>query len=744
MAQNIGSALLGGFQGAMAMGQQRRENQLARDRLEMEGRRLDQVDRQFVFDQEKFEDTRKTNEAARLETERKQARENNDQWIRSNYPWLTTNRLNIDMDKVRAGVESGDKATSAFLLDIVNRSNAIPKGSKATEIVATPGGGYSVTIVNADGSQGGLTVDGTSNPDSPMKQFAPGEVAAIANTYYRTQIASNSNIFDPFMMSNYENLTDAEIAALEDLQRESTVFNSIPQEGGASRAAASIISSTQSPDERNSVVEQIATDTGAPPRQTRPASQTQRAETKSEYPGKWTSSMTPEEALAWADNPDNLGKKAPFNEREFTDWELWKEQQGGATSASASQDTGSDVQRDTDIERLQKLSSMPGLNAMMRANPSVKEEYESLKSRYSPKEVEAFELRKLVNKPGRAAAKDNEWRAAKERLTQLEKEIAEEKASSIIPADPAAAEEFNQFAETVADLPPEEIVAAAESGDVQVTPAVAQGVADKLQEKNIRKVSDLKRLNLRDRAITRAVIIASPGVPPNIRQQYAVEMSNLFQTGVPSISAAQAEANRIAWAGIENDRANIGLRAREGQRATGKDLREIIDKNTETAVGFVEATRDIFLPEDEDKKRPSRPLLTRDRADDWINQALPSQLLQINNAQSPLERDRLIDAMNQGMSWTLAALAQDGDAGIFETMVSWFRSDPGAVSNPADFRLQRVRMTEADGKPVSFYYVDERGNRTGTAISARQIQNKSPDLYEALYAASKHNRDRQR
>ncbi len=224
----------------------------------------------------------------------------------------------------------------------------------------------------------------------------------------------------------------------------------------------------------------------------------------------------------------------------------------------------------------------------------------------------------------------------------------------------------------------------------------------------------------------------------------SLEMSNLFQTGVPSISAAQAEANRISWAGIENDRANIGLRAQEGQRAQDSTVRRIIDENTETAVGFVEATRDIFLPEDEDKERPSRPVLTRDRADAWINQALQTQLLQINRAQSPLERDRLIDAMNQGMSWTLAALAQDGNAGIFETMVSWFRSDPGAVSNPADFRLQRVRMTEADGKPVSFYYVDERGNRTGTAISARQIQNKSPDLYEALYAASKHNRERQR
>jgi hypothetical protein len=542
------------------------------------------------------------------------------------------------------------------------------------------------------------------------------------------------------------------------MQRETAVANTVPKEGGASRAVANVIAESDLEGTKADVVGMVENDIGITPQpgqqQNRVSAQNSAGADVAEDDVYRFEDFTPEELdqvkteyekLGMDPLPVNRGPEAfnriPMEKRKAL-FDAIRTRGGDAATASA---TASATDDNNGIKRLIELEAANQSGPRRRRGGPIPDNSEltQLRSQYSPKEVEAYQLRQRVNRRGR---KDSQWQAAKERLTQLESEIAAEKQSAIAPDDPALAEQLTAFADEIADLPPEEIDEGVANGKIKVSSEVASAVADKLQENDIRNVRDLKRLNIRDRAIARAVIIASPGVPDQIRIRYAQEMSNLFETGVPSISAAQSEANRIAWAQIDNSNENTQLRKAEFERGVRNDsveqegkARKIITDNTEKGVGFLQQTRDIFQPEDDKGRRPSSPILTRDRANAWVTQAFPEQLYEIDASQTKFERGRLIKAMNQGISYTLAALASDGDAGLKEAFLSWFRPNTEGNVNPADFDIQRVRMvTNNSGNPVSFYYVDARGNRTGTAVPARAVQNISEDLYQALFEAANH------
>jgi hypothetical protein len=258
MAQDLGSAILAGIQGAQAMGQQRIRNQLAQDELAQGERRIGLLQRQVAVD----EDTnrRAVEEANRLNTIR-----DNDKLVQglNAAGFLTKNMLSIDGDKLGRGISSGDRTAIRIGLDLVNRSGELPPGSLAEAIQPLPGGGYAITVRNKDGSRGAVTRDGSSNPDSEVVNFDARTLANLGNLYYQTQVVSNSSLISPtiFRAQQQRVVTDAERNnELDRIDRKNTILNSLPVAGGARRSAASVLASGSTPDEENQILDRLEAD----------------------------------------------------------------------------------------------------------------------------------------------------------------------------------------------------------------------------------------------------------------------------------------------------------------------------------------------------------------------------------------------------------------------------------------------------------------------------------------------------
>jgi hypothetical protein len=258
MAQDLGSAILAGIQGAQAMGQQRIRNQLAQDELAQGERRIGLLQRQVAVD----EDTnrRAVEEANRLNTIR-----DNDKFVQglNAAGFLAPNMLSIDGDKLRNGINSGDRTAISIGLDLVNRSGELPKNSRAEAIQPLPDGGYAITVRNEDGSRGVVTRDGSSNPDSEVVNFDARTLANLGNLYYQTQVVSNSSLISPTIFRAQERRVDADAARnelIDRIDRKNTILNSLPVAGGARRAAASALASASTPNEENQILDRLEAD----------------------------------------------------------------------------------------------------------------------------------------------------------------------------------------------------------------------------------------------------------------------------------------------------------------------------------------------------------------------------------------------------------------------------------------------------------------------------------------------------
>ena len=254
--------LLSGIQGVQTMAQQRRENQYRQDALaldrqrlsqqaESERRRAAQEDRRFgldtrrlAFDEKDFDFRLKSYEEGAPQREatyqgtllgnQAQALANvqaaeqinanrvrdrgllNDQII-TGYQALNildpTDPTKFNREAIRAGIERGDAPYIDLLLAAATNSGSLPEGTVAESIQPLPNGGYAVTVRNADGSQGAVTEDASSRPDSRVVEFSPGRLAGIADLTYKTTVLSNQSKFDLSAFRGMENLINTEDAA---------------------------------------------------------------------------------------------------------------------------------------------------------------------------------------------------------------------------------------------------------------------------------------------------------------------------------------------------------------------------------------------------------------------------------------------------------------------------------------------------------------------------------------------------
>ena len=127
-------------------------------------------------------------------------------------------------------------------------------------------------------------------------------------------------------------------------------------------------------------------------------------------------------------------------------------------------------------------------------------------------------------------------------LADLDKRLSDRDGEKTVKLDlnwgPDAFPVVEEVGEQLADKSAEGIQQAVESGEVQVTPQLANQTRVAMQQAGVKELSDLAKMQRRDAAVAAAVLIASSD---NAAERMALRqgIENIFETGTLSFSARQ-------------------------------------------------------------------------------------------------------------------------------------------------------------------------------------------------------------
>lgn len=627
--QDFGSGLLSGIQGAMAFNQQRRDN-AARDReLAQADRRLDLAEQDYEFRLRSYDEGAEqraaTLEGTRL-TNTAQDQLNKDNAFKAR---TTTNNeiikgyqaldildrqdpTKFNRDAIRAGVESGSAPHIQLLLATATQSGILPEGSVAESIQALPDGGYAVTVRNADGSQGVVTEDGSSRPDSTVVEFSPGQLAGLAETTYKMNVLSNQSIYDVGMLRAQQTRIDADAEAadidsqigdkLAEIEYQRQVVAAIP-DAGAQRAAVSAISAAETPEEQAQITDAIAQDVGVEPRERPkgyPVGQAERRQRQNRVASGGASDAQPEQALTGFSTPET-------------------------------------------------------------------------------------------------------------------------------------AKQADDISQQTEGMTTQEVNEAVSSGDVVVSSELINETARVMKDAGIQDLADLKKLNNKDRALARAVILASTG-DAAMRNRMSDEINNIFETGVASMSLKDAEGVRQTDETLRIRNSELRQKIREFNRNVGKDEQTRIDAAASNSAAFQKDSLALFFGENGDENNLNAATARR-----FSRTVLAPYLSVASASATPAEEGYYQRGLNTALSLAVAGLAAEEEGGVFETLASFFRADAIDRTTGSDFDLSRVRMETRGGKPTKFYYTGPNGETLDEGIDAVDLQRLDDTIYKIVVDAATKN-----
>ena len=214
----------------------------------------DRAERQLVLAEQ---------EGARLSTKERErldvAAANGTMTLIDNAGFLNDTKTRIDGKKLAAGLEAGDAQARSVALGIARSNRLIDPSVKDARWVKGPNDGWVIQTSNEDGSFGVITLDGSSDPDSPVASFKTLEDfvnvtnEALANTLkYQTK-------FDNSAALAAEGIVTADYAGLED------AIAGLPQEQqvATKRGVIATAANIDDPAEKQKFIDSVAS--GEPP-----------------------------------------------------------------------------------------------------------------------------------------------------------------------------------------------------------------------------------------------------------------------------------------------------------------------------------------------------------------------------------------------------------------------------------------------------------------------------------------------
>jgi hypothetical protein len=709
--------ILGGAQSVQAYGQQQFQNKLNTAKFEEQKRQYDQS---YALNVEQFNINDVYNKDANKRLNAQEARDAdkagidavtaaNDKYYETldMGGYLSQDRMSLNYNKINEDIAAGRNsdrfgAAEQIILGFATQFGNLPEGSKATSVEALEGGGYAITVTNADGSKGVVTEDGTSGPESSVVRFQPGQLGRLANTQFQREIATNTNKFDPTVMRTNLNLIDADSNKqavndqdrdfLAEKQYEKQVVDTAKQTGSVPliRGVETAIA-----DGGPEVTQKIGDDLGVPKPQ---------ATVK-------TSAAEADDSETPADDPMNTWSLDDVD----------RTTRGGQLIAS--------------IEGVSKRSANPrGARAV-----TPEKQRDKLMARKA-------ELEKTISNAEALRAKSPNFKVDPKRdnlpknkaeLEQINAYLDKDK-PVLFAADPAT----DTVAEQAVGKTTEQIEQGVNDGTIKVDSATVQTVAEKLKREGIRELRDLKRLAAKDSAIARAAIIAS-SEDINIRKQMATEMTNILDTPYNSksvnkkdmLSLQDSAADRTyKYKNLAND---IATTRRSWNDAANKEASDVLAGAIDIYYG-PDGDQQNFDYDSAAKFLRGKPfnkfniwLKQSDRTDEEITNAMPG--------------------MAATLSLTLAALAGEESGGIRESVIDFISRDEVEDStDPADFDVSRIRVDDPGvdengrSKATKIYYTDEDGNILDQEGGLQALKDLHPEMYRnalqiAIYNTRKAN-----
>lgn len=617
----------------------------------------------------------------------------------------------FNADALRAQIDQGDQQSIGLILDAATASGRLPEGSKATKAVPLPNGGYAIHVLNADGSEGAITTDGTSNPNSTVVEFDAGRLANLASQNYRTSVLSNTSRFDAGNFRAQTSRVDADARGIDlasQLQQAEERLNVFDNEAiliagvrekygeEVSRGLMDLLAGTPE-EERGEVIETAVSDLIPEKKdQLLPA----------------VSAAAPADDSEASDDSDITAPSPALNQARSA---LSKQQEIG-DRGPLSGGTSYIESAERRVAYLENLDSgMPKEEARKKADADVDAKYGK-----EPK-----------TKPTKPVGRGQRKFGRNETITHSDS------------AAPEVKKQADKIAEETADLSGAEIAKSVETGELKVTPELTSEVRRILEAReDIQELQDLIRLNNKERAMARAVIIAS-SPDAATRESMSKAIDNILETGSPSMSRQDQITNR------QNDE-SLGIRQGQLEVSIGnleRNLRGDASTRREAITTFKQDTSNAFFGEDGTESN-----FDADTVRAYTNSVfVPRVNSLIANAASASELQEVYGALNMGVSLSIASLAAEEEGGVQETLLSFFRPDVEDEVDGGDFDLSRVSIEyerverEVDGRtvveeiPKRFLYKSAKGNQVDESVSASDLQKVSPAIFDTLMAAARRN-----
>lgn len=686
MAGNLGDIALGSFAGVANMRQQRFDNsaktrqlgqvdrELAqRDRTQTQkDRELGQGDKQLTINDRIAKVSESAEQRATDAAGKVAVTTGNDQYIDTLNAagLLSPDMLSLSKDRFRSGIEGGDATISKVSLDIITNSGELPEGTVASNIQPLPNGRYAITVTNADGSMGAITEDTSSTPQSKVIEFEAGRLTNLGNLYYQTKIANNSSLLSTTRIR-------AELARVNT----DAEINEVLKKYENIQQKAAVLDNTPAEGGASRQVAGVL------------------AEADDDVLSAVTNDIVPEE--------NKVATRKPAGE-----------ENASAKLAGVSEDNAVAFEYSRLIESPQASRETGRSGAMTftadKAGPaSLSPEEYIQKQRDSLKSLESVNSSKSPALTKRIEDK-------KEFLKAIDEGKKE--------AFPAEITE-SPIAKNVAGKTTQEVDAAIESGEIKPTPKEAQQVAQSMKDAGITKLAEMRRLNDKDRAVARAVII-SMEPDPSRRKAMSDEINNIFETsgGYASISKKDEMDADYKNKTLTQSRASLAQSTREW-------LATQHDSALTEAEEWEKIVNNTWYGENGDEVN-----LDRDTATIVFRKHAPAMLLKAQNSATPQEAAIRYKVLSAAISTGVAALAAEEEAGIFslENWNSFFRPNAEDNVEATDFDISRVApVKNGKGKITGYYYMTPDGSKVNDEIvTVEALQSLSPEIEKMVRDAA--------
>ena len=269
----------------------------------------------------------------------------------------------------------------------------------------------------------------------------------------------------------------------------------------------------------------------------------------------------------------------------------------------------------------------------------------------------------------------------------------------------------------------EEVDEAIESGEIAPTLEEAKQVAQSMRDLGINKLAEMLRLNDKDRAVARAVII-SMETDPARRRGLSDEINNIFESsrGTASVSLKDEmdldlENRKLAYSNksLTQTRANFVQKTKEWETAQYKTA-------LDESAAWTEATNKVWFGEEGKDSN-----LNAKTARMVFRRHMPQMMLKAVNSATPEDAKVRFKAVGGVLGTAIAAMAQEDEGGFIETFISFTRDEAEDNVSAMDFDLSRVRpvyKTDPSTRKktvVAYYYMDAQGKPLSERIMADEF-----------------------